>query len=75
MKTSLIALILGAVTTQMEGCEKVRLFERIHDMYANWHSYDMFSQIMLIIWTLGLGVLLILIGRYLSTTNTNSSSK
>lgn len=75
MKTSLIALILGAVSTQMEGCEKVRLFERIHDMYANWHTYDMFAQIMLIIWTLGLGVLLILIGRYLSTTNTNTSSK
>jgi hypothetical protein len=72
MKTSLIALILGAVTTQMEGCEKVRLFERIHDMYANWYSYDMFSQIMLIIWTLGLGILLILIGRYLTTTNTTS---
>jgi hypothetical protein len=72
MKTSLIALILGAVTTQMEGCEKVRLFERIYDMYANWHSYDMFAQIMLIIWTLGLGILLILIGRYLSTTNTST---
>jgi hypothetical protein len=75
MKTSLIALILGAVTTQMEGCEKVRLFERIHDMYANWHKYDLFTQAVLIFWTLGLGILFILIGRYLSTTNTNSSSK
>jgi len=72
MKTTLIALILGAVTTQMEGCEKVRFFERIYDMYANWYTYDMFSQIMLVIWTLGLGILLVLIGRYLTTTNTNS---
>jgi len=75
MKIFILTLFFGAVTTHMEGCEKVRLFERIHDMYANWYSYDLFSQIMLIIWTLGLGVLLILIGRYLSTTNTNSSSK
>jgi hypothetical protein len=72
MKIFTLTLLFGAVTTQMEGCEKVRLFERIHDMYANWHSYDMFAQIMLIIWTLGLGILLILIGRYLSTTNTSS---
>jgi hypothetical protein len=75
MKTSLIALILAAVTTQMEGCEKVRLFERIYDMYANWHSYDMFAQIMLIIWTLGLGIMLIFIGKYLTTKTTNTSSK
>ena len=72
MKIFTLTLLLGAITTQMEGCEKVRLFERIYDMYANWHSYDMFAQIMLIIWTLGLGILLILIGRYLSTTNTSS---
>jgi hypothetical protein len=72
MKIFTLTLLFGAVTTQMEGCEKVRLFERIYDMYANWHSYDMFAQIMLIIWTLGLGILLILIGRYLSTTNTSS---
>jgi hypothetical protein len=72
MKTSLIALILGAVITQMEGCEKVRLFERIHDMYANWDKYDLFTQAVLIFWTLGLGILFILIGRYLTTTNTTS---
>jgi hypothetical protein len=72
MKTSLIALILGAVITQMEGCEKVRLFERIHDMYENWHNYDLFTQAVLIFWTLGLGILFILIGRYLTTTNTTS---
>ena len=72
MKIFTLTLLFGAVTTQMEGCEKVRLFERIYDMYANWHSYDMFAQIMLIIWALGLGILLILIGRYLSTTNTST---
>jgi hypothetical protein len=72
MKIFTLTLLFGAVITQMEGCEKVRLFERIYDMYANWHSYDMFAQIMLIIWALGLGILLILIGRYLSTTNTST---
>lgn len=71
MKTTLLALILGAVTTQMEGCEKVRFFERIYEMYDNFYKYDMFSQIMLIIWTLGLGILLFLIGRYITTTNTS----
>ena len=72
MKFFTLTLLFGAVTTQMEGCEKVRFFERIYDMYANWYTYDMFSQIMLVIWTLGLGILLVLIGRYLTTTNTNS---
>jgi hypothetical protein len=72
MKTTLLALMFGAVSTQMEGCEKVRFFERIYEMYDNFYKYDMFSQIMLIIWTTGLGILLILIGRYITTTNTSS---
>jgi len=75
MKIFTLTLLFGAVITQMEGCEKVRLFERIYDMYANWHSYDMFSQIMLIIWTLGLGIMLIFIVKYLTTKPTNTSSK
>jgi hypothetical protein len=75
MKPTLLSLLFGAVTTQLEGCEKVRLFERIYDMYSNWHSYDMFAQIMLIIWTLGLGIMLIFIGKYLTTKTTNTSTK
>jgi hypothetical protein len=68
MKTTIIALMLSVIVTE-EGCEKIRLLERIYDMYANWYTYDTFTQIMLIIWTLGLGVLLFLIGQYLTTSN------
>jgi hypothetical protein len=66
MKTTILSLILGAVTTQMEGCEKVRLFERMRDVYANWYDYPISTQNFLIIFTLGFGILMLLIGRYLT---------
>lgn len=69
MKSYILALIFGAVTTQMEGCEKVRFFERLRDVYANWYDYPIGTQIFLIIFTLGFGILMLLIGRYLTSPN------
>lgn len=71
MKTTIIALMFGAVITQEEGCERARFFEKLYDMYANWYTYDMFTQIMLIIFTLGLGIILFLGITDFTTSNNN----
>ena len=69
MKASLIALMLGAIATQMEGCEKISFFEKLRDIYANWYDYPIGTQIFLVIFTLSFGILMLLIARYLTSPN------